>query len=210
MSYKTHKLLIIREHLGSPLVFGGVRVAQRVSFLCFVLFVFILSWCIQCCQCLWIVHSWFRLRFSLMLIRNEIKNRKYHIVVTVQKSNRKQISIISEMIHSCKCFLHESKMPTLTYKPVKQCDLKPTLTYKPVKQCDLKPTLTNKPVKKCDLKPTLTYKLVKQCDLQTTLTYKPVKQCDLQPTLTYKPVKQCDLKPTLTYKPVKKCDLKNA
>jgi hypothetical protein len=32
--------------------FGGVRVAHRFSFLCCVIFVFVL--CAQCCQCLWI------------------------------------------------------------------------------------------------------------------------------------------------------------
>ena len=36
------ELLIIREHLGSPPVFGGVRVAHRFSFLC----------CVFCFVCL--------------------------------------------------------------------------------------------------------------------------------------------------------------
>jgi hypothetical protein len=35
--------------------FGGVRVAHRFSFLCCVIFVFVL--CAQCCQCLWIALS---------------------------------------------------------------------------------------------------------------------------------------------------------
>ena len=52
-------------------VFGGIRVAHHFSFLCCV-FLFCLSlscvlW-IQCRQCLWIVHSWLPLRFSLTFI----------------------------------------------------------------------------------------------------------------------------------------------
>ena len=39
VSYKRQKLLTLREHLGSPSVFGGVRVAHLFSFLCHVLFV---------------------------------------------------------------------------------------------------------------------------------------------------------------------------
>ena len=35
--YKREKLLTLHEHLDSPLVFGGVRVAQPFSFLCSVL-----------------------------------------------------------------------------------------------------------------------------------------------------------------------------
>ena len=35
LSYKREKLLTLHEHLDSPLVFGGVRVAQPFSFLCF-------------------------------------------------------------------------------------------------------------------------------------------------------------------------------
>lgn len=49
VSYKKQELLTVREHLGSPLVFNGVRVAHPVSFLlcfcslfCCVLFVLIL------------------------------------------------------------------------------------------------------------------------------------------------------------------------
>ena len=44
VSYKRQELLTLREHLCSPPVFSGVRVAHRFSFLCcvFVLFVFVL------------------------------------------------------------------------------------------------------------------------------------------------------------------------
>ena len=36
------------------------------------LFVFVLcQLCVQCCQCLWIIHSWFGLRFSLTLKRGK-------------------------------------------------------------------------------------------------------------------------------------------
>ena len=54
-------------HLG---FFGGVRVAHLFSFLCclfcFVCLCFVS--CAQCCMCMWIVHSWLTLRFSLTLI----------------------------------------------------------------------------------------------------------------------------------------------
>ena len=93
MSYKRQELLTLREHMGSPSVFGGARVARLYSFMCcgfffvFFLFVFVLSFvcrhdlteillkvalitiCLtQCCQCLWTVHSWLPLRFSLRFI----------------------------------------------------------------------------------------------------------------------------------------------
>ena len=37
VSYKRSELIALREHMGSPLVFGGVRVARCFSFLCYVL-----------------------------------------------------------------------------------------------------------------------------------------------------------------------------
>jgi len=56
------------------LVFGGVRVAQLLVFC----FVFCLPsscvLCTQCCQFLWIVHSWLPLQFYLMFI--ECRNIK--------------------------------------------------------------------------------------------------------------------------------------
>jgi hypothetical protein len=41
MSYKKQELLSLREHLGSPPVFGGAHVAHLVSFLCCALLVFV-------------------------------------------------------------------------------------------------------------------------------------------------------------------------
>jgi hypothetical protein len=50
MFYEKHELSTLCEHMGSPLVFGEVRVAHRFSFLCsvvfYVLFVFVL--CLVC------------------------------------------------------------------------------------------------------------------------------------------------------------------
>ena len=46
---------------------GGVRVALY-KFLCCVLFVFVQCLISQCCQCLWIVHSWLPPWFSLTFI----------------------------------------------------------------------------------------------------------------------------------------------
>ena len=51
-----------------PLLFGGVRVVHLLSFLCCVILYCLSSSCVlcaKCCQCLWIVHSWLSLRFSL-------------------------------------------------------------------------------------------------------------------------------------------------
>ena len=39
MYYREQELLTIREHLSSPMVFGGVRVAHIFSFLCCVVVV---------------------------------------------------------------------------------------------------------------------------------------------------------------------------
>ena len=62
------------QTLGStPGLFGRVFVGHLFSFLCFLLFWFWLCFVclrpvsyVQCCQSLWIVHSWLLLRFSLM------------------------------------------------------------------------------------------------------------------------------------------------
>jgi hypothetical protein len=65
---------VLLEHLCSPPVFGGVRVARILSFLCCVVLCCVCLICLSyvlctlCCQCLWIVHSWLSLRFSLTLI----------------------------------------------------------------------------------------------------------------------------------------------
>ena len=88
MSYKRQEpLTTLRGHLSSPTVFDGVRVTHFLSFLCCV-FCFVslrpmscvpnvasisgLSsshvLCTQCCQYLWIVHSWLFLPFSLTFI----------------------------------------------------------------------------------------------------------------------------------------------
>ena len=69
-SCKKQELLTLREHLGSPPVFGEVRVAHFI-FLCDVFVICLSSSCVlcaQCCQCLWIVHSRLPLRFSQMFI----------------------------------------------------------------------------------------------------------------------------------------------
>ena len=73
VSYKMQELLTLREHLDSTPVAGWVRVAHLFTFpavLCFcVLFDFALCLvCTQCYQCLWIVHTWFCLRFSLTFL----------------------------------------------------------------------------------------------------------------------------------------------
>jgi hypothetical protein len=65
LSYKRQELLTISEHIGSASVCVGIRRMLLIfrSFLCCVVFFFCLStpsWvlCLQCSQCLWIVHSW--------------------------------------------------------------------------------------------------------------------------------------------------------
>jgi hypothetical protein len=73
VSYKRQKLLTLREQLGSTPVFGGVRVAHHFNLLCgFLFFLLCLSsscvLCAHCCQCLWNVHFWLPLRFSLTFI----------------------------------------------------------------------------------------------------------------------------------------------
>ena len=56
--YKIQELFTLHEHLGSPVVFVGVRVVNLFSFMCWV-FLFCSSsscvLCTQCCHCLWIV-----------------------------------------------------------------------------------------------------------------------------------------------------------
>ena len=63
LSYKGKGLLMLHEYL-------GIRVVQRFSFLCCVVSCSSTSFvlCVQCCQCLWIVHCSFYLRFSLTFI----------------------------------------------------------------------------------------------------------------------------------------------
>jgi hypothetical protein len=65
MSYKKQEL-DLREHLNSLPVYGGVCVAHLFIFLC--CFVCLHVWYTQCCQFLWIVHSWLSFRFSLTFI----------------------------------------------------------------------------------------------------------------------------------------------
>jgi hypothetical protein len=49
--------------------FGEVSVVHLSSFMCCAFVCFALSWfCSQCCQCLWIVHSWLSLWFSLPFV----------------------------------------------------------------------------------------------------------------------------------------------
>jgi len=66
VSYETDIVYPSRAHVFTS-VFGGVRVANRFSFMCCVLcFVcFRLVSCAQCCQCLWIAHYCLPLRVSL-------------------------------------------------------------------------------------------------------------------------------------------------
>jgi hypothetical protein len=58
VSYKKQELIVPREHLVSPPVFD----LFSVLFLCVCFFAFVclrpVSCVPQCCQCLWIVHSW--------------------------------------------------------------------------------------------------------------------------------------------------------
>ena len=68
---RKQELLTLHEYLGSPPVFDGVCVAHLFSFQCYVFLLCLSSSCVlctQCCQFLWIVHSWLPLRFSLTFI----------------------------------------------------------------------------------------------------------------------------------------------
>jgi len=62
MSYKTHKLLIIREHLGSPLVFGGV-VLLNVLVFCVLFCLF--SSCLVCSM---------KLKTENIILSKQLKN----------------------------------------------------------------------------------------------------------------------------------------
>jgi hypothetical protein len=63
------------EHLRSLPIVVVVRVAHIISVLCCI---FVFCWssscvlCTHCFQCLWIVHSWLRLRFSLTFIYGKV------------------------------------------------------------------------------------------------------------------------------------------
>ena len=67
---KKHELLILCEHLSSPLVFGGARVAHHFGFVLCILLCLSSScvFCTKCWHCLWIVHFLLPLRFSLTFI----------------------------------------------------------------------------------------------------------------------------------------------
>jgi len=76
VSYKRQELLTLRDHLSSFSVFGGVILLTSPVF-CVALWFYLLLlvfyfWscvlCIQCCQFLWIIHSWLLLRFSLTFL----------------------------------------------------------------------------------------------------------------------------------------------
>ena len=59
----------IPEQMVSSPGFDWVQVTHLFSFLCVVLFVLsVFVLCVQCCQCLWIVHSWLLLWFSMTFI----------------------------------------------------------------------------------------------------------------------------------------------
>jgi hypothetical protein len=67
VSYKKQELLTFREHLGSPPIFGVVRVVHLLSCLCWVLFVFILClvWAMLpiSLDCPFSISLWFSLKF---------------------------------------------------------------------------------------------------------------------------------------------------
>jgi hypothetical protein len=71
LSLSKLKLLCYFSHnpLRAPVV-GGVRVVHlfRFVFIFFLVCLRPVSLCTQCCQCLWNVHSWLPLRFSLKYI----------------------------------------------------------------------------------------------------------------------------------------------
>ena len=64
---------------------GGVHVARLFNFLCCVLFSlsFVLS--AQCCQCLWIVHSWLSLRFSLIFMSYNSLIDEHIVILNIHK-----------------------------------------------------------------------------------------------------------------------------
>jgi hypothetical protein len=68
VSYNKQKLLTHCEYLSSTGLSGVEHVAHILVF-CVVFFSFCLSsYCVQCCLCLWIVHSWLFLWFTQMFI----------------------------------------------------------------------------------------------------------------------------------------------
>ena len=73
--YTLLNIQINQESVGSPQVFGGVRVAHFFSFL-WGFFLCLSSSCVlctHCYQCLWVVHSSFPLRCSLVFIYTILK-----------------------------------------------------------------------------------------------------------------------------------------
>jgi len=70
VSCKRKELLTLREHLGSPPVFGGVRIAHLICLLCSVASLFVFVMCLVCPMlpvslvCLFLI----ALRFSLTFI----------------------------------------------------------------------------------------------------------------------------------------------
>ena len=96
LTYKRQELLTLRAHLGSPPNFGGIHVANLLSFLCCI---FVCSFCVlltQSCQSLWILYTWLPLslfsNFYLLLIDSYLLFG-YIKVILVQL-------IISLVIHS--------------------------------------------------------------------------------------------------------------
>ena len=84
VSYKKQGLLTLRDHMtwAHPWFSGAVHVVHIFIFPCFVLFVFVLCLLYPCCQCVWIVHSWLPIRFSLTFIykqgQNQYPNTRLH------------------------------------------------------------------------------------------------------------------------------------
>ena len=71
VSYNKQKLLTLYDYLSSTGLSGVVHVAHILVF-CVVFFSFCLSsYCVQCCQCFWIVHSWLFLWFTQMFIQGD-------------------------------------------------------------------------------------------------------------------------------------------
>ena len=97
VSYKRQELFALLRVHGSTPDCGDVRLAPLFSFLCVVLFLFVLYF--KCWQILWIVHSCLSLRFSLACHCN--KNRRcanFEIVVTATPLLK--VIFVSELISS--------------------------------------------------------------------------------------------------------------
>ena len=60
-----NELLTVHEHLCTSPVVGGVLVVHYFSFQCFVFVSLSCVMCTQCCQFIWIVHSWLPLQSCL-------------------------------------------------------------------------------------------------------------------------------------------------